>query len=47
VAAGDLVVTVGNNNLRAEALVKLDGDADPPPTPPGEGEEGQGGGGRR
>lgn len=47
VAAGDLVVTVGNNNLRAETLVKLDGDADPPPTPPGEGGEDQGGGGRR
>lgn len=47
VAAGDLVVTVGNNNLRAETLVKLDGDADPPPTPPGEGGEGEGGGGRR
>lgn len=47
VAAGDLVVTVGNNNLRAEALVKLDGDADPPPTPPGEEGEGKGEGGRR
>jgi len=35
-AAGDLVVTVGNGNLREEVLVKLPGDADPPPAPEGE-----------
>ena len=34
-SAGELVVTVGNGNLREEVLVKLPGDADPPPPPEG------------
>lgn len=37
-AAGDLVVTVGNANLREEVLVKLPGDADPPPAAEGSGD---------
>ena len=50
--AGDLVVTVGNNNLRNEALVKLAGDADPPPSATdnddgNSGDKGPGGRGKR